>query len=277
MVANLTRVIACSFLLLAVAAGSAVDARHAQHAKVTPVEKVIELLKKLEAQTAEEGKTEAANYDKYACFCKEQADAKLYAIEKSEAKIKKLNAEIAVLEAEIAELNQKISELAEKISELDEAIKKAVAIRAKEHAGYLEEAADMDGAIAALVGAIKALKDSKAQMVDAKLDFVQLRAMAGRVLHTIEHSSSVQPSEAQLAAVTVLLGEDQSPPTYTYHSNDIIATLEGLLVQFKDNKKELDEDEFNINSAFEKSKLNMENRMKKFPTIRTPWIHSIHS
>merc|ERR1719217_1901000 len=100
-------------------------------------------------------------------------------------------------------------------------------------------------------------------MTDAKLDFVQLRAMATTVLQTIERSSFVQPSKAQLAAVQVLLGGKQSPPTYTYHSNDIIATLEGLLVQFKENKKELDENEFAIKAAFEKEKLNNE-KEKKF-------------
>merc|ERR1719316_124827 len=89
-------------------------------------------------------------------------------------------------------------------------------------------------------------------MTDAKLDFAQLRTLIGRVLQKVRHSSSVQPSEAQLAAVTVLLGEDQSPPTYTYHSNDIIATLEGLLIQFKDNKKELDENE-KLNNENEKA------------------------
>jgi cell fate (sporulation/competence/biofilm development) regulator YmcA (YheA/YmcA/DUF963 family) len=56
----------------------------------------------LSAKVTAEGQKEAAAYDKYACFCKEQADEKLYAIEKSEAKIKDLKAEIEELETAIS-------------------------------------------------------------------------------------------------------------------------------------------------------------------------------
>ena len=39
-------------------------------------------LEKLMKENAEESKKGAAAYDKYACFCKEQADNKIYGIEK---------------------------------------------------------------------------------------------------------------------------------------------------------------------------------------------------
>merc|ERR1719450_1122708 len=198
MVANLTGGFACGFLLLAVATGSTVDARHAQQAKVTPVEKVIELLKKLETQIEEEGKTEAAQYDKTACFCKEQADDKLYAIETSREKIKQLNAQIEELETLIAELNGKITELSEKISDLKASLKALVAARAKAHTHYAFEAKDMDDAISAMERAIKALKDSKGGMTDAKTDFVQLRSSATTVLHTVHRSSRMLATDTQL-------------------------------------------------------------------------------
>merc|ERR1719230_1205959 len=128
--------------------------------KVTPVEKVIELLKKFEVEIEEEGKTEAAQYDKFACFCKEQAREKTWAIEKSEKKIKKLEAEIEELEAEIAELTEKVTELTEKIEKLEKKIEKLIQERNKEHKAYLVEAEDMDAAISAMKRAIEALKKS---------------------------------------------------------------------------------------------------------------------
>merc|ERR1719236_116085 len=76
--------------------------------KVTPVEKVIALLTKLEAEVQAEGKKEAAAYDKFACFAKEQADNKFYAITKSEKKIATQKAEIKKLAAEITDLHSQI-------------------------------------------------------------------------------------------------------------------------------------------------------------------------
>merc|ERR1719232_2229959 len=94
-----------------------------QAAQVTPMEKVIVLLKDLSAKVEAEGKKEAAQYDKYACFCKEQADNKLYAIETSEEKIKKLKAKIADLTAKISELDGDVATLSKKIDDLAGEIK----------------------------------------------------------------------------------------------------------------------------------------------------------
>merc|ERR1719262_1836091 len=98
-------------------------AAHVEGTKVTPMEKVISLLKSLSAKVEADGKKEAAAYDKYACFCKEQADEKLYAIEKSTAKIASLDAQIKELDAAISELNSQISDLSKKISSLEQDIK----------------------------------------------------------------------------------------------------------------------------------------------------------
>merc|ERR1719487_2656925 len=78
---------------------------------ITPVQSVINLLEKLEKQTMEEGKAEADAYDKFACFCKEQADEKLYSITKADEKISLLTALIKSLTGEITGLNKEISSL----------------------------------------------------------------------------------------------------------------------------------------------------------------------
>merc|ERR1719454_1430988 len=135
-----------------------------QATKVTPMEQVVKLLKDLSAKVAAEGQEDAASYDKYACFCHDQASDKLYAIEKSKAKIKDLEAQIKKLDADIAELNEEIKKLSKKISALEDEIKEKTEIRDKEHALYLAKAKDMDEAIAACGAAIEALKESKAEV-----------------------------------------------------------------------------------------------------------------
>ena len=45
-------------------------AAHAARTKVTPLEKVVTLLKDLQTQVTEDGTKEATTYDTFACFCK---------------------------------------------------------------------------------------------------------------------------------------------------------------------------------------------------------------
>jgi len=211
----------------------------AQGAKVTPMEKVITLLKDLSAKVTAEGAKEAAAYDKFACFCKEQADEKLYNIEKSDAKIKDLSAEINELDTAINKLNSEISTLSKRISALDKEIADKTAKREKEHDVYLARAQDMNEAIDACKAAIDALKASKSEIADsgAKVNLVQLTK-----------------------AVTKVLGS--GAPKFEFQSNDIIATIEDLMATFKGMKKDLDFEEHDINSAFEKDKLGLSNEKK---------------
>jgi hypothetical protein len=220
--------------------------------KVTPIEKVMELMKKLSAQTEAEGKKEAEEYDKFACFCKEQADDKLYAIEKSTAKIEKQTARINKLEGEIADLNTAINALTQKIEAKEAEIKDAEDVRAAQHADYVEEDEKMQAAIKAIKGAIKALKDSKKAVKEGggRVDLVQLRSFA----RSLKASRAVRANS--------VIDQLQKPASFEYQSNDIIATLESLKDQFLENKKELDQEEFDTNSAFERKRLGLQTEVK---------------
>jgi len=224
---------ACSFALLCLLVA-------AQGAQVTPMEKVITLLKDLSTKVAAEGKKEAAQYDKFACFCKEQADEKLYGIEKSDAKIKDLKAEIDELDTSISKLNGEISDLSKSISSLEGEIKRKTDKRDKEHAEYQVRANDMNEAIDACGAAIEALKDSKGAMSGAKTtNLVQVTTL--------------------IKAVEKL---GKGAPKFQYQSNDIIATIEDLMATFKSMKKDLDFAEHDTNSAFEKDRLGLQNEKK---------------
>merc|ERR1719198_912085 len=256
--------ICCVFFLFcaAVANGASNTGQVAQ--KVTPIEKVISLMKELSKKVEEEGKVEAKQYDDYACFCKEQADGKLYNIETSREKIAKLTAKIENLEGEIATLTSEISDLATKIAGLEADIKAAVDQRAKEHAKYVTNSTDIVNAISAVERAIKALRESKGEIkgneyYDAKLDFAQVQAATGKLL---AKGMGTPKEQAKAAAVLTQLTKPGQAAGYEYHSNDIIAVLEGLKDSFLEFKKEMDEEEFKLQDAFEKKKLAMENEKK---------------
>merc|ERR1719482_938786 len=90
----------------------------AEAAKINPVESVVNLLEKLQKQTREEGKAEADAYDDFACFCKEQADEKLYSITKKNEHNALLSAEIDELTAAITKLNQDLTKSNKEIEAL---------------------------------------------------------------------------------------------------------------------------------------------------------------
>lgn len=214
-----------------------------QSLTVTPVEKVVKLLKNLRERLEGEAKAEAAQYDKFACFCKEQADDKLYAIEKSNKTLASLDAEIEKLDADIASLNSDISGLATTISELRSNISDAEDVRDGEHKIYKKVKKNVTDAIEAVNGAIAALKDSKKQLKgkSAKEALAQIKAIE------TQYSQFIQPGTSY---------------SYTYSSNDIIATLESLRKIFIENRNEIDQEEFEVNAAFEKRRLGLQNEKK---------------
>jgi len=226
--------------------------------KSTPVEKVVTLLKDLSEKVAKEGAKDAAEYDKFACFCKEQADEKQYAMEKSQKKIEYLKAELEELGTAKTELDGEIVMLDEETQKLEKTIEKKTSDRQDQHDKYLEVASDMNDAIDACKRAIESMKTSKRQMKGAKLDLTQVTSGLAKV---------VQKQAALLASVPgalALLSEvdGKGAPKFQYHSNDIIATLENLLSTFVNQKKRTDFDEFDIKAAFERVKLGLQNEMK---------------
>merc|ERR1719199_1603047 len=72
--------------------------------------------------------------------------------------------------------------------------------------------------------------------------------------------------DAALMQVTAYTGHKFGQPgenfDYTYHSNDIIATLEGLRKQFIERKNKIDKEEFDLKAAFDSRKLGLENQKK---------------
>jgi len=245
----------CTFLFLALGVNGA---------QVTPMQQVIKLLKDLTAKVTASGAEEAAQYDKYACFCKEQADLKYDSISKSNKQIDDLSAEIKALDTAISQLNSEISKLAKGISVLDGEIQRKTDIRNGDHNKYLAKAKDMNEAIDACEAAIDTLKSSKSAMEDAKLggggDLLQVQKATSAVLSSVSLHPSLVVAPETLALLSDVSGK--GAPKYQYQANDIIATIESLRATFKSMKEKLDEEEFYINSTFESEKLGLDSEKR---------------
>eukprot|EP00747_Dinoflagellata_sp_TGD_P027171 gnl/TRDRNA2_/TRDRNA2_132442_c0_seq5.p1 gnl/TRDRNA2_/TRDRNA2_132442_c0~~gnl/TRDRNA2_/TRDRNA2_132442_c0_seq5.p1 ORF type:complete len:709 (+),score=293.89 gnl/TRDRNA2_/TRDRNA2_132442_c0_seq5:85-2211(+) len=229
---------------------SAVDA-----AQITPIQKVIGLLKDLETEISKDGAKEAAEYDQFACFCKNQAGFKAAAVAKSEEKIEVLEADIKDLEAEIDELNGDIEKLGEKIDELAESIKKDQEKRDEEHEEYLEEEKEIAGAVSSVGRAIASMKDSKA--------FAQVRSAAKQALSLMSRSSKIHVKDSTAMAVKAIAEKEPGEAhDYEFHGGEILETLADLQKTYKKNKKDLDADEFERMAEHQKKKLAEENEKK---------------
>jgi hypothetical protein len=104
--AMLKAIFGVSLLSISIATGELRQESHKVVNDVTPIEKVIVLLKDLQARVEKEGAKEATQYEKYSCFCKDQAKFKQDAIDKSTEKIEVLEVDIADMEAAIMSSTQ---------------------------------------------------------------------------------------------------------------------------------------------------------------------------
>lgn len=230
---------------------------------VTPVEKVTELLSDLSKTIEKEGKAEAVAYDKYACFCKEQADGKQYAIEKSTEKIGHLTDVIGKLTTEISDLDARIQHLGEEASRLDVAMEQKKNARDSAHATFVTEVADATGALDAVGRAIQALEDSKkAQVGKAELEAAAF-AQVGKVAKAaLSRRAGLSAPDVGRLTFLASAGEPGTAYTYKYKSNDIIATLENLRTTFAKRKSSLEDDEFRALSAYELTQQDLLNQKK---------------
>lgn len=209
---------------------------------VTPVEKVIDLLAKLSDQVAEEGAKEAAQYDKYACFCKNQAAEKAHYIARSNSIIAALDADITLLTTQITDLSADTVRLGTRVTELEGEIDTKTAARQTEHEAYVTADETVKVAIDAVKRAIKALQGSKKLMTSTKLAMPQLEAVA-------------RLPEAKGMALLQAIVHQPTGHASEYQSNAIIDSLKTLQTTFLAQKQSQDDAEFEAKDLFDKEVL----------------------
>merc|ERR1719183_1782553 len=139
---------------------AALPSTTAVSAKLSPVTRVVELLKALALQVEKEGKKEEDLYEDFVCWGKSVINQKTASNAAAEAKINELETYIADLEAGRIELTDERVTLEKEIAELMSDLEKAEALRKKEHADFLEAEDEMTKAITALKGAIDTLEEA---------------------------------------------------------------------------------------------------------------------
>jgi len=205
----------------------------ADNDKINPVESVVKLLEKLQKQTQEEGKQEAKAYDKFACFCKEQADEKLYSITKKTEKIALLTAEIKSLTADITKLSQDIIRMNKEIADLERTNAQQKTARDTAFAAYVLVRDDLGGAVSSCKEAIEMMKASKAPAL--------IQRAVAKIMEQAGPRMTSTPLNVQTVSSLLDLSED--PAGSKFQSGGIVQTIMDMQKEMTVRKNTVDEEE----------------------------------
>jgi hypothetical protein len=136
---------------------------------LSPITRVVELLKALAIQVEKEGKTEEGLYEDFVCWGKSIISQKEASNAAAAMRITELETYIADLEAGRIELTDERANLEKDIATLMSDMESAKALREKEHADFLEAEDEMNQAITALESAIETLDEATKDHKDGVL------------------------------------------------------------------------------------------------------------
>jgi len=235
----------------------------AEKAKVTPVEKVIQLLQGMVEKGKKEKAEEATEYNKFKQWCDETKVEKGRRIDEANQLIETLQADIQKYEADAALLTKEIAEHDEDIATWQNDIKAATGVREIEKADYDANHKDYTESIDALERAIEVLKKSSrgqagaALMQTKKGSFTSVAALkklslvpddAKRVIDKFFQDADEVSNEAMLTEGSEQ--KEQITDPYEYQSHGIIDMLEKLLTKFSDELVQMEKDEGESLHAF---------------------------
>ena len=162
-----------SFALLGATLAGSADGLRAQ---LSPISRVVELMKGL-AETAEkEGKKEEDLYESYVCWAKTVIDTKTATNGEAQAKVDELEAYIADLDSGRVELTTERVDLEKEIKNLNQELEALEANRKQENEDYEAAKLEMETTITALGEAIEVM----AEATGSGAKFIQTKAGLGQ-------------------------------------------------------------------------------------------------
>mmetsp|Transcript_48396 Transcript_48396/g.156038 ORF Transcript_48396/g.156038 Transcript_48396/m.156038 type:complete len:713 (+) Transcript_48396:69-2207(+) len=216
--------------------------------KVTPVQKVLQLMEGMLAKGKEEKHGEQVQFAAYKQFCDDTTVEKKRAIEEANSKIDMLKADIEKYIATAARLTKEIAEHDEDISVWNGDQKAATQVREIEKADYDALHQDYSESVDALTRAIAVLHQQSHDRKQASL--VQVSAL---------NKLSLIPDSAKKAIEVFLQqspdeGLEVSAPEaygYEFQSHGVIEMLEKLQDKFIDERTSMEKEEMNGKHAYD--------------------------
>jgi len=176
------------------------------NAGVTPIQRVVALLKKMQDELEKEAANDSEMYDKMVCWCETNEKEKTKAIADAEAKIADLEAEIEERSASSGGAMAEIANLKKQIAEDTAALKKAVAIREKGLGDFRDEETDLVQTITNLRNAVAVLaKHNGGSLLQIEAPVVAgMRVLLRNAALEHEELEIIHPSKRRQLQTTLL-------------------------------------------------------------------------
>jgi predicted nucleic acid-binding Zn-ribbon protein len=210
-------------------------------ATASPISKVLEMLGDLQAKIIAEGEAAQKEYAEYAEWCEDKSKDLQYEIKTGKAEVEELKATITKEDSTIEALTTEIGDLSAQIATAESDLKAATEIRAKEHASFGKEQAELTEVLSALERAIGILTEemgkSGASMLQVARTNDLVQAFSAMVQASVLSSADAGRLTALVQSSSAAKSEDSdeedgagAPDAAVYegHSGGIIETLEGL-------------------------------------------------
>jgi hypothetical protein len=213
---------------------------HADSAKVTPVQKVLEMMTEMKTKGEKMLATEVKTYATYKEWVSDTSRELGFEIKTAKSDIEKYTAAAAKADSDVAQLSAEISKLEGELGDTEGEKKAATDLRKEQHAEYLKLSTDYGESVDALERAIQTMESRNYDVPEAE---ALLQKMAvdkpgmRRVLAAFIQETQMQGTSRGSGAPSV--------NAYEFQSGGIVALLEKLLKKFKGELDEVETEEAN--------------------------------
>jgi len=205
--------------------------------KVTPIQKVLQMMAEALAKGKKEKNEEEVEFAKFKRFCEDVLSDKAQAIEEAAKKIEQLNADILKAESDAKVLGDEIDGHNADVAQWEADLESATELRESEKTDYDAAHKDYSESIDAIGRAIVALKKQK----DVPQSLLQIQAV----------TRIPQATRATIQSFIALAASAPEPNAYENQSGGIIEMLEKLLTKFEDELFALEKAEMNAKANFD--------------------------
>merc|ERR1719281_384601 len=237
-------------VLLAVVSGASGSG---QQARVTPVQKVIQMLNDMMAKGKAEKEDEQVRFATFTQFCKSTTTEKNQAIETTSAEIDDLTADIASYGEDIMTKEKEIAQHDDDIGAWTKEKEEATYAREKEHADFVVEHQDYTESIDSVERAIESIeagnKDvalvQQKSVLSSVVSLPKVPAAAKKVIMSFLQGDHNR-LEADLLEVSAPQGK-----VFESQSSGILDMVKGMGEKMEDKREEVEKEEMNKKHAFD--------------------------